>query len=133
NGTNALTITATLNEINATLAATNGLVFTNTPDFHGAGSVTMVSGDGGNTGTGGAQGDSDTINIVINPVVDIADDAVTTNEDTAVNVPVFANDTFESTGEAITAFDQGANGTVALNDNATALDTTDDFLVYTPN
>lgn len=132
-GTGLITITATLNEINATLAATNGLVFTNTPDFNGNATIQIASSDGGNTGTGGVSTATDTINITITAVQDAFNDTATTNEDTAVNIPVFGNDTFEASNEAITAFTQGANGTVTLNNNGTAGDTTDDFLVYTAN
>ena len=50
-----------------------------------------------------------------------------------VNVLVQANDTFENPAHAITGTTNGANGTVAVNNNGTAGDTTDDFVVYTPN
>src|ERR1044072_5905972 len=91
------------------------------------------SNDGGNTGTPGALPDVDTIAITINAVADIANDTATTNEDTAVNILVQANDTFENPNHAITGTTNGANGTVTVNNNGTAGDTTDDFVVYTPN
>ncbi|BCL39793.1 Ig-like domain-containing protein [Nostoc sp. MS1] len=61
------------------------------------------------------------------------DDTATTQQDTAVNVPVLINDS-DSDGDAlaIKSFTQGSNGIVTLNDNGTSADTTDDFLVYTP-
>ena len=61
------------------------------------------------------------------------DDTATTQQNTAVNVPVLINDS-DSDGDAlaIKSFTQGSNGMVTLNDNATSSVTTDDFLVYTP-
>ena len=94
-------------------------------DFNGADMFTYTVTSGGVTETA-------TVNVTINAVADIADDTATTNEDTAVNVLVLANDTFEGT-EAITGTTNGANGTVTVNNNGTAGDTTDDFVVYTPN
>ncbi|KTD76101.1 hypothetical protein Lwor_2326, partial [Legionella worsleiensis] len=71
----------------------------------------------------------DTVGITINPVVDIADDAFATNEDTAVTLDVNANDTFENAGHTITAINGTAiavggsvnvvNGTVLLNADGT--------------
>src|ERR1044072_4849435 len=91
------------------------------------------SNDGGNTGTPGALPDVDTIAITINAVADIANDTATTNEDTAVSILVQANDTFENPNHAITGTTNGANGTVTVNNNGTAGNTTDDFVVYTAN
>ena len=45
---------------------------------------------------------------------------------------VLGNDTFEGT-PAITNVGAAAHGTAVLNDNGTPGDTTDDFIVYTPN
>ena len=132
NGSASASVTATINQINATLAAMNGLVYVPTADYTGPDTLQVVTNDGGNTGTGGAQSDTDTVSITINAVADIANDAATTNEDTAANVFVLANDSFEGM-PAITGFSQGANGSVALNDNGTAGNTADDYLVYTPN
>ncbi|MBC7986552.1 MAG: tandem-95 repeat protein [Sphingomonadaceae bacterium] len=102
------------------------LVYTANADFNGTDSFQYTVTSGGVT-------EQATVNVTISAVVDIANDGATTDEDTAVNVLVFANDSFEASNEAITAFGQGSNGSVALNDNGTAGDTTDDYLVYTPN
>lgn len=61
------------------------------------------------------------------------DDTATTQQNTAVNVPVLINDS-DPDGDAlaIKSFTQGSNGMVTLNDNGTKGDTSDDFLVYTP-
>jgi hypothetical protein len=47
NGTATVTITGTLNEINATLGAANGLTYTNTAFNGGADTLTVVTNDGG--------------------------------------------------------------------------------------
>jgi len=61
-------------------------------------------------------------------------DTATTQQETAVNVAVLTNDSdSDSDTLAIDSFTQGSNGTVTLNDNGTSGDTTDDFLVYTPD
>jgi VCBS repeat-containing protein len=140
NGGATVTVTATQNQINATFASATGLTYANTPDYNGSDTLTITTNDNGFngndpglTGTGTSEQDSDTVSITVSAIVDIANDTATTLEDTAVNVLVFANDSFEATDETITSFTQGANGTVTLNNNGTAADPTDDFLVYTPN
>ena len=65
-------------------------------------------------------------------MADIAADTATTAEDTAVNVLVLANDTFEGI-PAITAVGAASHGTAVLNDNGTAGNIADDFVAYTPN
>jgi hypothetical protein len=77
-------------------------------------------------------GTAATASISISAVADIVNDTATTNEDTPVNVLVLANETFESV-PAITGTTNGTNGSVAVNNNGTPADTTDDFVVYTPN
>ncbi|WP_332613530.1 Ig-like domain-containing protein, partial [Achromobacter sp. ESBL13] len=62
-------------------------------------------------------------------VVDIANDTVTTNEDTTVNIAVNGNDTFENASHAITAINGSAvvvgtpiavsNGSVTLKADGT--------------
>ena len=42
------------------------------------------------------------------------------------------NDSFENAGRSITSVSRASHGTVAINDNGTAGDTTDDFVTYTP-
>ena len=127
-------ITATTNGAHGTVAVNdNGtpgisdddfVVYTPAVDFNGTDSFTY-------TVTSNGTAETATVSVTVSAVADIVDDTATSNEDTAVNVAVLANDTFEGT-EAITATTNGTNGTVAVNDNATAGDTTDDFVVYTP-
>ena len=129
-------ITGTTNGANGTVAVNNNgtagdttddfVVYTANADFNGSDTFTYTVTSGGVTETA-------TVTVTINAVADIANDTATTNEDTAVNVLVQANDTFENAAHAITGTTNGANGTVAVNNNGTAGDTTDDFVVYTPN
>ncbi|WP_372828495.1 beta strand repeat-containing protein [Polaromonas sp.] len=122
-GTNSVTLTGTVTQINATLASS--VTYVPTLDFHGNATLTMTTNDNGNVG-GGALTDVDTVTISVTPVVDIANDTATTTEDTPVTISVLANDSFENAGRAITAVNGLAitaggasvtveNGTVALN------------------
>ena len=70
NGTASVTLTGTQNQINATLAAANGVVFTGSANANGAATLTVVTNDNGNRGSGGALSDSDNYTITINPVND---------------------------------------------------------------
>jgi VCBS repeat-containing protein len=65
NGAASVTVTATINKINATLAASNGLVFLGNPSVSGTDTLTVVTTDGGATGSGGAQSDTDGYTITI--------------------------------------------------------------------
>jgi hypothetical protein len=68
-GTNDTTtvFTGLLAAVNTAL---NGLTFNPTADFSGAASVQIVSDDQGNSGTGGALTDTDTVNITVNAAND---------------------------------------------------------------
>ena len=59
NGTATLTVTATLNAINTTLANATGLTYTPTANLNGPDFVFVTSSDGGATGTGGVLSDTD--------------------------------------------------------------------------
>jgi hypothetical protein len=98
-------------------AALNGLSFIGDADYNGAATVQIQTTDGLAT-------DTDTINITIDAVVDIAADSDTTDEDTAVTTDVLANDDFEGT-PLVTGITQGANGSVVNNGDGT--------VTYTPN
>ena len=80
-----MTFTGTLANINAALA---GMTFLPTANYNGAGaSVQIVTNDQGNTGSGGALSDTDTVAITVNAVNDAPVNSVpaaqSTNEDTA--------------------------------------------------
>ncbi|MFY9241671.1 MAG: Ig-like domain-containing protein [Polaribacter sp.] len=82
-------------------------------------------------------GDAATVTITVNGiplVLTAVDDAVTVGENSgATNILVLANDILLA-NTAITTFDaSGSNGgSITLDDNGSAGDTSDDFLVYTP-
>ncbi len=63
-GTAQVTVTGTVSQINTTLA-TNP-VYTSGAGFTGNATLTLTTLDNGNTGNGGAQMDSDTVNISVN-------------------------------------------------------------------
>jgi len=65
NGSASVTVTATINKINLTLAASNGLVFLGNNNISGTDTLTVVTSDGGATGSGGAQSDTDGYTITI--------------------------------------------------------------------
>ena len=69
---------------------TDGTTVTYTPnaDFNGTDSFTYTVTSGGVTETA-------TVTVTVNAVADIADDTLTTNEDTPVTINVLANDGFE--------------------------------------
>jgi VCBS repeat-containing protein len=122
-GTNSVTLTGTVAQINATLAS--NVTYVPTADFNGNATLTMTTNDNGNVG-GGALTDVDTVVIAVSAVADIANDSATTSEDAPVTISVLANDSFENAGQTITAVNGLAitaggasvavtNGTVALN------------------
>ncbi|WP_373974348.1 retention module-containing protein [Chitinibacter sp. SCUT-21] len=119
-----LTITSVQDAINGTVALINGqVIFTPNPDYNGPASFTYTV-DDGNGGT-----DTATVNITVTPVNDVPDakndnstdaanDALTTKEDTALNIipaTLLANDV-DPDGDTLTITSvQGAvNGMVAL-------------------
>ena len=80
-----LSLTGTLANINTYLATSaNQPIFTPNADFNGTVTLTMNTNDGGNTGTGGALQDTDSININVTAVADIVSDTLSTNKNTAV-------------------------------------------------
>ena len=118
-GTSAITLTGTLANINAYLAALGParISLVPTADFNGAVTLTMTTNDLGNTGTGGPLTDTDTSTITVSAVADAVNDTVSTAEDTAATFNVLANDSFSNAGRTITAINGTAiavNGTVAV-------------------
>jgi hypothetical protein len=118
-GTSTVTLTGTVAQINATLAATVNYV--PTANFNGAATLTMTTSDNGNTGAGGTLTDVDTVAITVTAVNDppvAIDDIASTNEDTALTIApdtLLANDT-DADGNplSITSVQAAVNGTVAL-------------------
>jgi methionine-rich copper-binding protein CopC len=64
-----MVFTGSITNINNAL---NGLVFTSTPNFSGAASLSILTEDQGNSGCGGNLTDSDTINITVNPDLEVS-------------------------------------------------------------
>src|SRR5262249_37296801 len=90
NASGTVTLTATQNEINAMLAANNGLTYRGAQDYNGTDTLTVTSNDQGATGTGGAQQTLSsltlTVNAVNDPVTAAAPTSATLNEDSSVAV-----------------------------------------------
>jgi hypothetical protein len=83
----SMTFTGSINDINNAL---EGLSYSPAADFNGAATLTLTTNDQGNTGTGGAQSDNDSVNINVAEVNDdpvAAPDSKTTNEDVPLSFP----------------------------------------------
>jgi len=78
-----MTFTGTITNINAAL---NGMTFTPTAGFNGAATLTIVSNDQGNSGTGGAKSDTDVLNIQVATNISIQDAQVAEPASGSVNM-----------------------------------------------
>lgn len=114
-----MTFTGTLADINSAL---DGLVFTPAADFNGATGLQLVTNDLGNTGSGGPQTDTDTVNITVSAVNDAPSNSVPGPQNTIEDTPL----TFSAGGGnqiSIADVDAGmvqvtltaTNGTLTLN------------------
>jgi VCBS repeat-containing protein len=113
-------VTGVTQGAHGTVVNNNDGTVTYTPDadYNGSDSYTYtVTSPAGVTETA-------TVNVTINPIVDIADDTQTTDEDSAVTTNVLANDNFEGS-PLVTGVTQGAHGTVVNNNDGT--------VTYTPD
>ena len=97
NGAAVVTLTGSVAAINTAL---NGLSFTPTQDFNGTAGLQVVTNDQGNSGSGGALSDTDSISITVTAVTDApvaVNDGTPTPlgvvEDTPTVLNVVANDT----------------------------------------
>ncbi|MGD8934195.1 MAG: Ig-like domain-containing protein, partial [Gammaproteobacteria bacterium] len=114
NGSNNLTISGTVDDINATLGT---LKYTGDANLFGiaADTLTVVTNDMGNTGTGGAQSDADTVQINITAVNDIpvaADDSYSVNEDQTLVINALNENTSSVDLSAAWQLDEGAGITI---------------------
>ena len=83
-----------------TFLADGTVTYTPTTDFNGSDTFTYtVTTAAGDTETA-------TVNVTVNAVVDVADDTLTTNEDTAGTINVLTNDTFGA-GATVTGVTAG--------------------------
>ncbi len=98
-GTGTVVITGTAAAINAAMAT---ITYTPVADFNGATTLTVSTSDGIAAAT------VNTLGITVTPVVDIANDSVTTDEDAAVTFAPLGNDSFENSGRTITAINGSA-------------------------
>lgn len=103
------------------LATGNKLTFRARPDYNGAipaFTYTVSSG-----------GVSETANVTVSvtAATDANNDSATTDEDTAVAVNVFTNDTFSDPARKVTATTNGTNGAVTITND------TGGVVTYTPN
>jgi Ca2+-binding RTX toxin-like protein len=69
-GTDSVTLTGTVAQINTTLAALNNVVYKGALNYNGSDTITILTNDHGNTGSGGPLTDSDTVAITVTPVSD---------------------------------------------------------------
>jgi len=98
-----------------TLNADGSYAFVPVADWNGTVPTVAYALSDGNAG-----GDaSSTLDIVVLPVADIANDAASTHAGTTTVVDVFANDSFENPGHTITAVTNGNHGSVAINSDGT--------------
>ncbi|MEQ1652403.1 MAG: Ig-like domain-containing protein, partial [Hyphomicrobium sp.] len=103
----------------AVTAALNGLAFTPLADSNGPVVMSVSTTDGLSVPVSG------TVAMSIAAVADIQNDSASTNEDTAANIAVLGNDSFENAGRTVTSVTNGANGVVTINGDGT--------VTYTPN
>ncbi len=105
NGSATMTFTGTLAAINTAL---NGTTYAPTTNFRGLDTLQIVTDDQGNTGTGGAQIDSDTVDLYVGAVV-VTNNNDLINGDTSSIDALAASDGGDgvSLREAITAANSG--------------------------
>src|SRR4029079_5347965 len=102
----AMTFTGTVTNINTAL---NGLKFAPTANFNGAASINITTSDQGNTGSGGALQDSDTVTINVSAVNDAPINTVPAAQSIAEDASlVFSN----ANGNAISIADIDASNGV---------------------
>ena len=126
NGTGSVTATGPIADINTLL---DGLAYTPASNYNGADTITFSTSDQGNTGSGGAKIDTDTIGVTVDPVNDApvaVGDSDSTTEDNPVTTSVLGNDS-DVDGDTLTPsiVSNGTNGTAAVNVGGT--------ITYTPN
>src|SRR5207247_559698 len=119
-----MTFTGTIANINTALA---GLSFGPTSDFNGAASLQIVTNDQGNSGSGGALSDTDSVTITVNAVNDAPVNSVpgaqSTNEDTALvfssgNGNLIAISDVDAASSSVQVTLTGTNGVITLSGTA---------------
>ena len=129
NDTGNVVITGTVDAINATLAATNGLVYRGARDFTGTETLTVTVDDGGNTGSGGSLSDTQFIEFFVSGVVDIkgtAGDDLLTGGIGGEQITGFAGNDVLTGGAGDDMFIYGTgDGADVINDFGTGADVLD--------
>jgi CSLREA domain-containing protein len=115
-----MTFTGALADVNAALS---GLTYTPAPNFNGPTSITLASDDQGNTGSGGARSDSDTVTINVGavndpPTVSTVADQVT-GEDIATSAIGFRISDVETLADSLTVAASSSNTALLPNANIT--------------
>jgi VCBS repeat-containing protein len=129
NGTLVAVLTAGPSHGTLELNSDGSFVYTPDEDYVGTDSFTYRPSDAD------GPGNLATVTIsVTDHAPEAVDDTASTNEDTAVAIGVLDNDA-DADNDALTILgvSDGIYGTVAIDDNGTANDPTDDFVVYTPD
>jgi hypothetical protein len=123
--TGAVTATGPLTNLNAAL---NGLTFTATSGFRGQTSLTVATNDQGNTGTGGAQTDTDAIAILVPtlPTLSVDDVTVTEGNSGTVNA-TFTITLSPASSLTVTVLAATADGTATAGADYTAVSQTVTF------
>ena len=124
NGSNTLTISGNVSDSNVTLSS---LKYTGNNNVNGVGAdtLTVVTNDLGNTGSGGALSDTDSVQIDITPINDApvaSNDAFTVSEGSTTNLNLVGNDTdVDGTVDPSSIVITGvpANGSIVINANGT--------------
>jgi VCBS repeat-containing protein len=118
-GTANVSLSGTLGNLNAALS---GLTYRGAADFNGSDTLSITTDDGGNTGSGGPKSDSDAVTISVTGVSDVANDTLSTAEDTAITANVLTGtngataDNFEGAA-TLASVTQGTHGAVTFNAN----------------
>ena len=73
-GTATVTLTGSAAQIDATLGASNNVLYHSFFNFNGIDHLTMTSNDGGSSGAGGTLVDTDIMNIIVAPQIAAYDD-----------------------------------------------------------
>ena len=136
NGSANVTLTGPAGTINAAL---DGLVYTPAANQNGLETLTVQTSDNGNTGSGGPQSTSSSVQIQINAVNDTPlalNDSASTTEDNSIVIDVLNNDV-DDDGDAltITAINSTpvlVNQTVSVTDGQVTL-RPDGTLLFAPN
>jgi hypothetical protein len=117
-GTGSVTLTGTLAQINTTLSASSNVVYKGALNFNGADTLTIVTNDGGNSGTGGALSDTDTVAITVNPVNDAPINTVpgaqSVNEEANLAIAGLSISDLDAGAGTLTTTLSAAHGTVTV-------------------